>query len=516
MKIPKKIFQTWHRKHNPDVERLTQNWKDLNPEYTHEFFDEEAMQMFMEENFDKDVVECYNNVQNIQLKSDFWRYSVIYVNGGVYVDVDTVPVKPLDDILDTDDDAVFTMTPVPHWGLDYRTQKPIVIMAGAFIAATPKHPILLHMIDGICSSIRNNEFPEQIHELSGTERIISAIYNYCDVRYIEPGYIPNITENIKILKHPVNLPDEVLDTHETITTINGEIAIKTQIPVHEEESKQHYGYFHENALSLYEMTAPTFEDIIRLESALLTRYIWDDKVRVGRDGDGGYVIADGLQYDLLIAGGIAGDISFEEDLLQRHPNIMGYGFDGTVEEMPNKTQDRLTLIKKNIGIHNNDTLTDLVEYVGECKDVFLKLDIEGAEFDWILSSAADFNKFKQIVIEMHPFGGNSQEEGVLDIGHWQTALRCIRKLNTTHRLVHIHGNNAPTIGGGTFGVPAPEWYSSKYGIKKIELPRVPELTFVRKSDMIINERCVDPIPSPIDQPNFSNLPETVLTGYPWT
>lgn len=239
---------------------------------------------------------------------------------------------------------------------------------------------------------------------------------------------------------------------------------------------------------------------------LLTRYQWDNKVRLGRDADGGYVVADGLEYDLLLAGGVAGDISFEEDFLQRNPNVSkGYGFDGTVETMPHQTCTNLTLIGKNIGPKNTDTETDLIEYMSTHKDIFLKMDIEGAEFNWILDSEVDFNKFKQMTIEFHPFGSSAE-----DPGHWEYVLECIRKFSKTHKLIHIHANNIAE----TFEFKMPLWPDGY----SIVLPRVPELTFVRNDQFNEYTTKVDnrPIPQTVDMINFGHIPDVYLFNFPWT
>ena len=75
-----------------------------------------------------------------------------------------------------------------------------------------------------------------------------------------------------------------------------------------------------------------------------------EKIRVGKDNDGGYVIANlPGEYDMLISGGISGDISFEQHFLDRYKNISRcYAFDGTVAKLPHP-DDRITFIKKNLG-----------------------------------------------------------------------------------------------------------------------------------------------------------------------
>ena len=74
-----------------------------------------------------------------------------------------------------------------------------------------------------------------------------------------------------------------------------------------------------------------------------------NKVRIGKNNDGGYVICDipEVNYDILLSGGIANDISFEQELLKKYPNLSGYGFDGTIQKIPeNNFSNRFTIIKK--------------------------------------------------------------------------------------------------------------------------------------------------------------------------
>lgn len=127
------------------------------------------------------------------------------------------------------------------------------------------------------------------------------------------------------------------------------------------------------------------------------------KIRIGRDHDGGYVIIDGLSYDLLIGCGISNDISFEEVFIERF-DVDCFAFDGTINKLPGKNP-RIRFIKKNISNKNNKKETNLHELINQANDIFLKMDIEGGEYSWISSlSYSQLNKIKQIVIEFHaPF-----------------------------------------------------------------------------------------------------------------
>jgi hypothetical protein len=81
------------------------------------------------------------------------------------------------------------------------------------------------------------------------------------------------------------------------------------------------------------------------------------KTRFGSSGDGGYVIIDGLTYDSIISGGVADNIDFEIEFVNKY-NLPCFAYDGTVASLP-RTHEKVTFIKKNIGVEDTDTITTL-------------------------------------------------------------------------------------------------------------------------------------------------------------
>ena len=209
---------------------------------------------------------------------------------------------------------------------------------------------------------------------------------------------------------------------------------------------------------------------------------------MGKDGDGGYIIADGFKYDLLISGGIADDDSFERAFLDANPDIECYAYDGSISDAPHPLIPRLNFFKKNISHKNSETTTNLHKLISSYNDIFLKMDIEGYEFPWIYSLNNDqLNRFKQITIEIHrPF----HEIG----GH------CLEALARTHYLIHLHGNSC----------------CQTRKIKNIDVPNVFECTYIRKIDMNeVPALSSASIPSPLDQINAYSE-DIHLSGFPYS
>ena len=223
----------------------------------------------------------------------------------------------------------------------------------------------------------------------------------------------------------------------------------------------------------------------------LTCYDHPNKVRLGRGCDAGYVIADGMDYDVLISCGIGRDDSFEHDFLAQHRELHCFAFDGTVEQLPN-AHSRMYFIKKNVGMVDTPSATNLAALISAYDDIFLKIDIEGGEYPWLRGLSDDqLGKFKQIAIEFHdPFESHK----------WS----CLDRLRETHYLVHLHGNNfrplQPVLGPyGPVGVPV-----------------VFECTYIRKRDLeMVPELNRSAIPGPLDYPCCPQVPDHVLDKWPF-
>ena len=211
------------------------------------------------------------------------------------------------------------------------------------------------------------------------------------------------------------------------------------------------------------------------------------KIRIGKEYDGGYIIADipDPKYSLLLSGGVEYDISFEEQFLDKYNDIKCYAFDGTIEKMPD-TNKNIEFIRKNIGFENTEKITNLHDIIDSNNNIFCKMDIEGGEIPWIFSlSVEQMNKFSQIVMEFHnPFTFKEHE--------------VFKKLNNTHILVHFHPNNCCGV-RNHMGIIIPNIFECTYVNKKY-FTSTPELN---------NEN----IPNDIDMRNVQNN-DDIFINYP--
>ena len=201
----------------------------------------------------------------------------------------------------------------------------------------------------------------------------------------------------------------------------------------------------------------------------------EQKQRFGNKEDGGYVISklEG-NYDCYISAGVGTDESFSRDFILNHASYLSrediYAFDGTIEDYPRQYIQNINFQKLNIGSENifNKT-TNLQAQIKAYKNIFLKMDIEGGEFEWLNTlSTEDLQAFKQIVIEVHGLLDDSFGSKYLD--KW----KALRNLTQTHQLVHAHGNN----------------HIDRVGL----IPPVLELTYIRTDQAITCQKNATPFP----------------------
>lgn len=143
--IEKNIYQTYFTKELPNsIVQIIEQLKYYNPCYSYHFFDDKDIYEFINDTFDQQIVDAYNKLQIGAAKADYWRYLVLYKNGGVYLDIDSFINCPIDTIIDDNDKALFT-----------RERNP-VSFAQFCLFICKEHPVLLKTIEAVTQKILNN------------------------------------------------------------------------------------------------------------------------------------------------------------------------------------------------------------------------------------------------------------------------------------------------------------------------------------------------------------------------
>jgi mannosyltransferase OCH1-like enzyme len=162
--IPKNIFQSWYTINlHPLIKNKIDNMKKMNPSYNHRIYTDDEIDDFVNENFPGEILDCYNKLNIIVAKVDFWRYLILYKYGGVYLDMDSSINGSLDKLIKENDEAIITAENNPNmfvqWALIFNKE----------------HPILKKTIELIVENIKFNKYPNDIHRMTGPSVFSEAI-----------------------------------------------------------------------------------------------------------------------------------------------------------------------------------------------------------------------------------------------------------------------------------------------------------------------------------------------------
>jgi hypothetical protein len=99
--IPKIIWQT----HEIEYEKLsrvqknvTNTWKNFNPDWDYRYTDKKQREQDVKDYSDI-LYECYKISNNVN-QADLWRIITTYNHGGVYADMDSVCINPLNEMIE--------------------------------------------------------------------------------------------------------------------------------------------------------------------------------------------------------------------------------------------------------------------------------------------------------------------------------------------------------------------------------------------------------------------------------
>jgi mannosyltransferase OCH1-like enzyme len=86
--IPLHIYQTWFTKDLPTKMReRVELMKAQNPCFTHHLYDDNDCREFIQTHFKPDVLDAYDRLIPGAYKADLWRLCVLFINGGIYMDI---------------------------------------------------------------------------------------------------------------------------------------------------------------------------------------------------------------------------------------------------------------------------------------------------------------------------------------------------------------------------------------------------------------------------------------------
>ena len=214
--IPLKLYTCWHTKKLPPLMR--ENYQQiikLTPRFEHYLFDEDDCHTFIQLNFQKDVLDAYNKLIPSSYKSDLWRYCVLYINGGIYMDIKFTYVNGF---------RFIALTEREFFVRDRDIDGTMRLTLNGLISVKPRNEIMLKCIHQIVENVKNKYYG--INCLDPTGPGLLGKYSTKEEKMNMELYY----ENIKI--------PNVMDSW--VIVFNNTIILKQYDGYRKDQTKEHY------------------------------------------------------------------------------------------------------------------------------------------------------------------------------------------------------------------------------------------------------------------------------------
>lgn len=206
-------------------------------------------------------------------------------------------------------------------------------------------------------------------------------------------------------------------------------------------------------------------------------------VRLGGDGDGGYLVPDDLRgISTCWSAGIGLDSRFERDCAERGLEV--FLADGSVRGHAH-AHPRFHFTEKFVAATSGANTMTLAAWMAGAPthpqgELLLKLDVEGVEYELLLAAPDHLlGRCRVVIAEFH------QLDHLWSAPFFRIASRAFAKLLQTHACVHIHPNNNDGM----------------LRHRGLELPPTMEFTFLRRDRLPAHPRWRSDFPHELDQDN---------------
>lgn len=231
--FPKIIWQTWKvPSTSPDFKstfrRYSKQWDEKNPDYLYNIIPDSSAHELINHLYSSipKVIHAYNVLPKNILKADFFRYLILFARGGVYADIDTMGLKPIDNwvsnnvtIFDTPNNAGIVIgieadPDRPDWN-DYYARR--IQFCQWTIQSKQGHPMLGELIakiteitlekerQGVLNKIKGKDAGDDIMNWTGPGIFTDEVFKYLNL-------VISLDQSAKVInKTPQNKYNKGLD-----------------------------------------------------------------------------------------------------------------------------------------------------------------------------------------------------------------------------------------------------------------------------------------------------------------
>lgn len=213
-RIPNRVYQTWVSPRLTLFHALcVRMFRAINHDYSFVFFDDAQMLAYMKANYTSHpILDIFQSIRATAAKVDIWRYCILYKEGGIYCDIDSMLLLPLRILLKNDpgeliafegnkwhrdlnigtyaDPGVFR--PIPPPSIYRKLDHPHNCILNWLMCFEKGHPILKEVIDLIvlnfpfCKDNYAESISHAIIHATGPLILTQAVWNWIERSGIRP------------------------------------------------------------------------------------------------------------------------------------------------------------------------------------------------------------------------------------------------------------------------------------------------------------------------------------------
>jgi hypothetical protein len=131
---PKIIWQTYHNKSKIPID-VYSNIQQYAPDYQHIILNDEEGIQFLNQFFQPKVVQAFKQLKLGAHKADLLRYALLYIYGGIYLDIKTQLIQSIDSVF-PDQSVIYLIRNAYNHGMIYQ----------GIISSPPGNPLFLSTI----------------------------------------------------------------------------------------------------------------------------------------------------------------------------------------------------------------------------------------------------------------------------------------------------------------------------------------------------------------------------------
>ena len=149
--------------------------KTQNPQFNHHLYDDNECREFIKTHFRPDVLYAYDHLIPGAYKADLWRYCVLFIKGGIYLDIKFSCINGF---------KLIALTESEHFVSDINDTN----IYNALMVCLPGNKILIKAINMIVENVKNKFYGDSFLEPTGPKllsKLISTKDNVVDLNHKE-------------------------------------------------------------------------------------------------------------------------------------------------------------------------------------------------------------------------------------------------------------------------------------------------------------------------------------------